>query len=95
MNNGGGGSSALINRMINVLFEETDSNMKIRRQRGYADFTVRRGRGTEKTCRLINRLRWQLIADHNEWPNTYTVIRRFLFELVDVTSYHWIETAEK
>ena len=31
---------------------------------------------------LFNHLRWQLIADHNEWPNRIQLIRRFLFELV-------------
>ena len=31
----------------------------------------------------INHLRWQLIADHNEWPNR--IIRRFPFELVGMT----------
>ena len=34
----------------------------------------------------FNQLRWQLTADHNEWPKRYTIIRRFLFELVDMTS---------
>ena len=39
-------------------------------------------------------MRWQLIADHNEWPNPYTIIRRFLFELVGMI-YHWIEITDK
>ena len=25
----------------------------------------------------LTTLRWRLIADHNEWPKPYTVIRRF------------------
>ena len=29
----------------------------------------------------VNHLRWQLIADHNEWPKPYTTIRRFLIRL--------------
>ena len=33
----------------------------------------------------IYHLRWQLIADHNEWP-LFTIIRRFLFELVGMMS---------
>ena len=33
----------------------------------------------------VNHLSWQLIADHNERPKSYTIIRRFLFELVDIT----------
>ena len=36
---------------------------------------------------LINHSRWQLIADHNEWPNrTYTMILCFLLELVGTLS---------
>ena len=34
----------------------------------------------------INHLRWQLIADRDEWPRPYTIIRRFLFELVGMIS---------
>ena len=41
-----------------------------------------RGRTTR-----INHLRWQLIADRNEWPKPYTIIiRRFLFKLVGMIS---------
>ena len=42
----------------------------------------------------VNHLHWELIANHNEWPKPYTVIRRFLFELVDMI-YHRIEIIEK
>ena len=34
----------------------------------------------------LTSLRWQLIADRNEWPTPCTVIRRFLFELVGTMS---------
>ena len=38
---------------------------------------------TSEVTSLLDQLRWQLIADHNERPNTpYTIIRRFLSELV-------------
>ena len=30
----------------------------------------------------FNHLRWQPIADRNEWPKPYTTIRRFLSEHV-------------
>ena len=33
---------------------------------------------------------WQLIADHNEWPNRVPTIRRFLFELVGMMSLNRI-----
>ena len=35
---------------------------------------------------MVRRLRWQLIADHNEWLKPYTTTRRFLFELVGMIS---------
>ena len=44
--------------------------------------------------KLHGTMLWQLIADHNEWPNRIQIIRRFLFELVAVW-YHWIEIIEK
>ena len=34
----------------------------------------------------INSFRGRLIADRNEWPKPYTIIRRFLFELVGMMS---------
>ena len=34
----------------------------------------------------VNHLNWQLIADHNERPKSYTIIRRFLFKLVGTVS---------
>ena len=37
----------------------------------------------------LNHLRWQPIADRNERPKPYTIIRRFLFR------YRWIEIIEK
>ena len=35
----------------------------------------------------LNHLRWQPIADHNEWPNT--IIRRFLFEFISLDRNYW------
>ena len=40
----------------------------------------------------VNHLSWQLIADHNERPKSYTIIRRFLFELVDITGSKWLRS---
>ena len=43
---------------------------------------------------LVNQLRWQLIADRNEWPNRNTIIRRFLSRLVgmiEIIEKWWID----
>ena len=47
----------------------------------------------QSCCSRLTTLRWQLTADHNEWP--YTIVRRFLFPLNSSVWYHRIEIIEK
>ena len=48
---------------------------------------VRKVRRSEIGVALLTTLRWQLIADHNEWPNRIQFIPFFLNSSV---RYHWI-----